>query len=87
MKREEVMEKCNEMQQQIIKYIEACGLSDKDCFLCNFDLATSILVSTINVKNKDVKDCLDEFDELTNKVFDVGCHALLAVKVGEDFNL
>ncbi len=32
MKREEVMKKCNEMQLQIFKYIEACGLSDKDCF-------------------------------------------------------
>lgn len=86
MKREEVMKKCNEMELQIINYIEASGLSDKECFLCSFDLATSILISTIDIKNKEFNDCLNEFNELTEKVFKVGANALLQVKVKEDLN-
>ncbi len=59
----------------------------KTVFLCQFDLATSILISTIDIKNKEFNDCLNEFNELTEKVFKVGANALLQAKVREDFKV
>ncbi len=84
MKREEVKKEMDEMLLQIMKYLRAAGMDDREFYELTSEAACTLITSTIDIE-QDTIECLNQYMGKIQDVIQVGCGGIIRAKENGDF--
>ncbi len=84
MKREEVKKQMDEMLLQIMKYLKAAGMDDREFYELTSEAACTLITSTIDIE-QDTFECLNQYMDKIQDVIQVGCGGIIRAKEKGDY--
>ena len=84
MKREEVKKQMDEMVLQIMKYLRAAGMDDREFYELTSEAACSFITSTIDIEQS-TTDCINQYMDRIQDVIQVGCGGIIRAKGNGDY--
>lgn len=84
MEREEVKKQMDKMLIQIMKYLRAAGMDNREFYELTTEAACSLITSTIDLDQSSI-DCLNQYMDKIQDVIHVGCSGIIRAKEKGDY--
>lgn len=84
MKREEVKKQMNKMLLEIMRYLRAAGMDDRELYELTSEAACTLITSTIDI-DQDTVDCINQYMDKIQDVIQVGCGGIIRAKEKGDY--
>lgn len=84
MKREEVKKQMDKMLLEIMRYLRAAGMNDKEFYELTSEAACTLITSTIDIDQSTI-DCINQYMEKIQDVVQVGCSGIIRAKEKGDY--
>jgi hypothetical protein len=84
MKREDVKEQMDKMLLEIMRYLSAAGMDDREFYELTSEAACTLITSTIDI-DQDTVDCINQYMDKIQDVIQVGCDGIIRAKENGDY--
>ena len=84
MKREEVKEQMDKMLLEIMRYLRAAGMDDREFYELTSEAACTLITSIIDI-DQDTVDCINQYMNKIQDVIQVGCGGIIRAKENGDY--
>ncbi len=84
MKREDVKEQMDKMLLEIMKYLRAAGMDDREFYELTSEAACTFITSTIDI-DQSTTDCINQYMDRIQDVIQVGCGGIIRTKEQGDY--